>query len=181
MWCARFDVWFIVTCMTCVSATLDFLYVLVPYGVVHFNNEWLNDWYMTQGIPSRSYIEAINRPTIILYGEHATDEPFAWICFSKEHHSAQKSISNHLIMLKFYGCAITILYYSDCTWHRHPPHIPDDLGVLCLECLQLCQHELTNSRCMLLQMLVFNHTQGGLCYCHGNRIAAVLQNLHMQE
>ena len=27
---------FIVTCMTCVSATLDFLYVLAPYGVEHF-------------------------------------------------------------------------------------------------------------------------------------------------
>ena len=25
--------------LACVSATLDFLYVLAPYGVVHFNND----------------------------------------------------------------------------------------------------------------------------------------------
>ena len=30
---------FIVTCMPFVSATLDFLYVLAPYGAVHFNND----------------------------------------------------------------------------------------------------------------------------------------------
>ena len=41
MWCARFGAWFIVTCMTCVSATLDFLYILVPYDVVHFNDDQL--------------------------------------------------------------------------------------------------------------------------------------------
>ena len=39
MWYARFSVLFLVTCMTCVSATLDFLYVLAPYGVVRFIND----------------------------------------------------------------------------------------------------------------------------------------------
>ena len=43
-WCARIDVSVIVTCRTCASATLDSLYFLAPYGVVHFNNDWLIDW-----------------------------------------------------------------------------------------------------------------------------------------
>ena len=65
--------------------------------------------------------------------------------------------------------------------YPHPPHISDDLGMLGLERLQLCQHELTNFCCMLLQMFIFNHTQGGLCYCHGNRIATILQNTHRKR
>ena len=44
MWYARFSVWLLVTCRTCDSATLDFLYVLAPYGLVQFNNDWLIDW-----------------------------------------------------------------------------------------------------------------------------------------
>ena len=70
-------------------------------------------------MPPRSYIEAMDRPTIlyntIYYGECSTDEPFAYNNASRNDAIfAQKVFWIYATTsqyLSFYGCAITMLYY----------------------------------------------------------------------
>ena len=88
---------------------------------------FIKAWSAKVNIPPRSYIEGMDRPIIlyntIYYGVCATDGPFAWKRYPKQHHFHQVRISqiwDHLTMLKFLWLynhyAILIFIVSRSAW-----------------------------------------------------------------
>ena len=106
--------------MICVSATLDFLYVLAPYGVVHFNNDWLIDW--------------------LIYCDCQWKAEGCWLAVTSPHESGHMTVTWQLRKAASFWLAVTSPNGMTRVWQ----HVTNDtyLAIMTQQHLTLPCHEL---------------------------------------